>query len=366
MIYLDAAATSLQKPPSVARAVAWSIGACASVGRGGHAAAERAAQVTYACRTELAGLFDCEPEQVVFTMNATHGLNLAIASVVPKGGRVLISHFEHNAVTRPLHARHAEIRHFGTLFDDPATLEAFRRGLETKPDAVVCTHVSNVFGYILPIGQIAALCREADVPLVIDASQSAGTLPLSLRETGAAFVACPGHKGLLGPQGTGILLCAHAARPLLFGGTGSLSESQEMPPFLPDRLEAGTHNVCGLSGLLEGVRYVRRSGTERLLAHEQALLRAAVQGIEAQGLARVFRGAPQSGVLSVVPKTVDCEEAAQRLADAGIAVRAGLHCAPTAHRAAGTLQTGTLRLSFSPFNTMQEIRHFLNVTKKLF
>ena len=321
MIYLDAAATSLQKPPSVARAVAWSIGACASVGRGGHAAAERAAQVTYACRTELAGLFDCEPEQVVFTMNATHGLNLAIASVVPKGGRVLISHFEHNAVTRPLHARHAEIRHFGTLFDDPATLEAFRRGLETKPDAVVCTHVSNVFGYILPIGQIAALCREADVPLVIDASQSAGTLPLSLRETGAAFVACPGHKGLLGPQGTGVLLCAHAARPLLFGGTGSLSESQEMPPFLPDRLEAGTHNVCGLAGLLEGVRYVRRSGTERLLAHEQALLRAAVQGIEAQGLARVFRGAPQSGVLSVVPKTVDCEEAAQRLTDAGIAVR---------------------------------------------
>ena len=223
-----------------------------------------------------------------------------------------------------------------------------------------------MFGYILPIGQIAALCREADVPLVIDASQSAGTLPLSLRETGAAFVACPGHKGLLGPQGTGILLCAHAACPLLFGGTGSLSESQEMPPFLPDRLEAGTHNVCGLAGLLEGVRYVRRSGTEHLLAHEQALLRAAVQGIEAQGLARVFRGAPQSGVLSVVPKTVDCEEAAQRLADAGIAVRAGLHCAPTAHRAAGTLQTGTLRLSFSPFNTMQEIRHFLNVTKKLF
>lgn len=366
MIYFDAAATSLQKPPSVARAVAWALGACASVGRGGHAAAERAAQTVYSCRRELAAMFDCEPEQTVFTMNATHGLNCAIAAVVPEHGRALISAFEHNAVTRPLYARGAQVEQFGVLFDEEATLEGLRRGLAQRPDAVICTHVSNVFGFVLPIEPIAALCREANVPLVIDASQSAGTLTLSLRRTGAAFIAFPGHKGLLGPQGTGVLLCGRAAPPLLFGGTGSLSERQEMPDFLPDRLEAGTHNVCGIAGLLEGVRYVRRVGTDRILAQERRLLLAAERGLRAQGFARVFCGESRSGVLSFVPREIDCEEVAQRLADAGIAVRAGLHCAPTAHRTAGTLQTGTVRLSVSPFNTDAELRTFLAVCKNLF
>ena len=252
MIYLDSAATTLQKPPEVARASAWAIGHLASPGRGGHRPAMAAADAAFACREEAAALFDVpEPERVVFTFNATHGLNLAIKSLVRPGDTVVVSGYEHNAVTRPLRAipgvtvRVAD----SPLFDRAAALEAFRRALTPEVRAAVCTHVSNVFGFILPIEDIAALCRSRGIPLIVDASQSAGCLPISLRQLGAAFIAMPGHKGLYGPQGTGLLLCGGAAEPLLEGGTGSVSLRQEMPDFLPDRLEAGTHNIAGIAGL---------------------------------------------------------------------------------------------------------------------
>ncbi len=367
MIYFDSAATTLQKPSAVYTAVQRAMRTNASVGRGGHSAARAAAQTVFSCREEAAALFDASPEQVVFTMNATHGLNLAIKSLVSPGGRVVTSGFEHNAVTRPLHALRAQVSAAGQrLFDAEDLLAAFDFLLRTKPEAAVCTHVSNVFGYILPIGEIAELCRVRGVPLIIDASQSAGVLPVSLRETGAAFIAMPGHKSLFGPQGTGILLCASEAKPLLEGGTGSNSELADMPDFLPDRLEAGTHNVCGIAGLAEGMRFVRRKTPEAIFRHEQRLLRL-LRG-ELRGIPAIqpYFGERQSGVVSFTVRNLDCEEAAQRLADAGIAVRAGLHCAPQAHRSAGTLTTGTVRVSFSPFNTESEVRQFARVCKKLF
>lgn len=367
MIYFDSAATTLQKPPAVARAVARAIETQASVGRGGHPAAERAAQTVFACRREAAALFDAAPEQVVFTMNATHGLNLAIKTLVKPGGRAVVSGFEHNAVMRPLHALGAEVTVVGTaLFCPERLFEELAQALARRPDAVICTHVSNVFGYILPLAEIAALCRMHAVPLIVDASQSAGTLPVSLEQTGAAFVAMPGHKGLYGPQGTGLLLCARPADPLLEGGTGSNSELPEMPEFLPDRLEAGTHNVCGIAGLLEGLRFVRRMTPERIFHHEQRLTRllqretAPISGLHG------YFGAPQSGVVSFRADGVDCEEAARCLAEAGIAVRAGLHCAPLAHRSAGTLESGTFRVSFSAFSTPAEVRRFAAVCNRLF
>ena len=236
MIYFDSAATSFQKPPAVRAAVERAMQTCASVGRGGHQPAINAAQTVFGCRELAAELFDCEAEQVAFTMNATHGLNIAIRTLVPTGGRVVVSGFEHNAVTRPLHALHAEQRVAGqVLFSPQDTLECFEDALKSAPSAAICNYVSNVFGYVLPINGIAALCRLYDVPLIIDASQAAGTLPVSLRQTGARFIAMPGHKGLYGPQGTGLLLCADGAEPLLFGGTGSASIEQDMPDFLPDR-----------------------------------------------------------------------------------------------------------------------------------
>lgn len=367
MIYFDSAATTLQKPPSVAQAVARAIGTHASVGRGGHPAAERAARTVFECRSLAAELFDAAPEQVVFTMNATHGLNLAIKTLVSSGDRVAVSGFEHNAVMRPLHALGAEVTVVGTeLFRPNRLLEELTQALAQHPTAVICTQVSNVFGYILPIPEISALCRMHGVPLIIDASQSAGTLPVSLEKTGAAFIAMPGHKGLYGPQGTGLLLCAQAGEPLLEGGTGSNSELADMPDFLPDRLEAGTHNVCGIAGLAEGLRFVRRMTPERIFRREEGLTRLLQR--ETAGISGLhgYFGGEQSGVVSFRADGMDCEEAAQRLSAAGIAVRAGLHCAPRAHQSAGTLEYGTFRVSFSAFNTAAEVRHFAAVCHRLF
>ena len=367
MIYFDAAATSFQKPPEVERAVLEALRNCASVGRGGYSAAMEAAKTVYDCRKKAAEMFDAKPEQVIFTTSATHGLNIALASLVKPGDRVVISGFEHNAVTRPLKALGAKICVAGRkLFDAEDTLAAFEEALLEPTAAVVCTQVSNVFGYVLPLEKIARLCKRRSVPLVVDASQGAGLLPLSLQSSGAAFIAMPGHKGLYGPQGTGLLLCGSKPKPLLYGGTGSNSALQEMPDFLPDRLEAGTHNVCGIAGLSAGLDFVRKRGCEEILHHERRLLKLLLSLMRGQGEIAFFTGENQTGVLSASVKNVDCEEAAQRLADCGVAVRAGLHCAPFAHESAGTLDSGTLRISFSAFNTPQEVHSFARLCKKLF
>ena len=241
-------------------------------------------------------------------------------------------------------------------------MEAFRKALTPEVTAAVFTHVSNVFGMILPIQELARLCRERGVPFILDASQSAGCLPVHLEELGAAFIAMPGHKGLYGPQGTGLLLCGQTPPPLLEGGTGSESIRQEMPDFLPDRLEAGTHNMPGIAGLLAGVRFVRQLGPEAICAGERQLTFQAAEGLRRLPGLQVFALpdlAAQAGVLSIVPEHMDAEALGAALADRGIAVRAGLHCAPLAHRTAGTLDTGTVRLSFSHWNTREEVSRFL-------
>lgn len=371
MIYFDSAATTFQKPPSVAAAMQSAIANMSSPGRGGYGAAMRAAELTFDCRSELAELFRLEnPERVVFTMNATHALNIAIKSLVPPGGRVVISGWEHNAVTRPLAALGAEVSVAGgSLFDRDAAAAAFESLIRPGVDAVICTHVSNVFGFVLPVEEIAAVCRERNVPFLVDASQSAGILPLDMASLSPAFVAMPGHKGLYGPQGTGVLLCGdHPTRPLLEGGTGSLSVQQEMPEFLPDRLEAGTHNIPGIAGLLEGVRFVRQQGTDRICRHERLLTQMAAEGLRELPGVRVYALpdlANQAGVLSFSVAGKDVEEIGRALGERDIAVRAGTHCAPLAHRSANTLESGTVRLSFSVWNTAAEIRQFLSAMKEI-
>ncbi len=368
MIYLDSAATTLQKPTAVAQASARAIRTCASPGRGGHKPAMLAADVAYRCR-ELAGtLFGvAEPERVVFTMNATHALNIAIRSLVKPGDVVVTSGWEHNAVTRPLHALGAVVRQAaGPMFDQAAALEAFDRLLTEDVACAVCTQCSNVFGMVLPIEAIARLCRERGIPLVVDAAQSAGCFPIDLDGWGAAYVAMPGHKGLYGPQGTGLLLCGRNAAPvpILQGGTGSASLEQDMPDFLPDALEAGTHNIVGIAGLLEGLRYVERKGQGTILAHERKLLALAHSGLCQFPGVEVFAGArpdSQGGVLSFRVRGMDCEEVGQWLSDHGVAVRAGLHCAPQAHATGGTLDTGTVRASFCAYNTLNEVERFLDL-----
>jgi len=345
MIYLDNGATSFHKPRQVQQAVLGAINRCANPGRGGYRAAMEAARVVYRTRERAAKLFQCDPEQAVFTSNCTHGLNIAIRSVVKPGSRVVISGFEHNAVTRPLHGLGARITVAGRkLFDWENTLEQFEKALKKGADAAVFTHVSNVFGYILPVEEMAALCRRYGVPFVLDAAQSAGMMPVSLKKLRADFIAMPGHKGLLGPQGTGILLCSRTPEPLLMGGTGSESIRQEMPDDLPERLEAGTLNVPGIAGLGAGLDYLKKAGIEKIGNREAAMAEICGRELEKRGL-RVFRGKHQSGTVSFVPGG-DCEELADALGRRGICVRAGLHCAPLAHESAGTLETGTVRISF--------------------
>ena len=373
MIYFDSAATTLQKPPEVARAAAWAIQNCASPGRGDHRSTRRSEEILYQCREELAQMFDADgPEQVVFTQNATHALNLAIRTLVHPGDRVLISSWEHNAVTRTL-ASIPDVEVLvaqAPLFDDEKTLDAFRTRLAQRPAAVVCTCVSNVFGYILPYVSIAQMCRQANIPVILDASQAAGTLPVKLNTCGADFIAFPGHKGLYGPQGTGALVCGRdrGIEPILTGGTGSESKRQQMPDFLPDRGEAGTQNVAGIAGLLQGVRFVRRLGEESIFNHEKKLAQRLAKAMERSDRLRgIFSsGWNQSGVVSFACGDYDCQELARKLGERGIAVRAGLHCAPLAHHSAGTLDTGTLRLSFSAFNKEPEIDAFIHQLNKIF
>ena len=372
MIYFDSSATTFQKPPEVAAAMAEALETMSSPGRGGYENAMKAAETLFQCRTELAELFHVpDPGRVVFTMNATHGLNIAIKSLVRPEGRVVISGYEHNAVTRPLEALGAEVLVASApLFRPDEVLEAFEGMIRPGMGAVICNHVSNVFGMVQPVEGIGKLCRERGVPLIVDASQSAGILELDMEALGAAFIAMPGHKGLYGPQGTGVLLCGAGNLPetVIEGGTGSLSLRQQMPEFLPDRLEAGTHNVPGIAGLLAGVRYVRGRGVERICQKERLLAQRLTEQIETLPGVRVFAApgvAGQVGVVSFTVKGWDCEEAAAFLGERGFAVRAGLHCAPLAHRSAGTLHCGTVRVSFSDFSTEEEVDLFVSALRTL-
>ena len=321
MIYFDAGATTLQKPETVARAMYRAVGQLSSPGRGSYPATRAAEETDLQCRTLAAKLFGVtDPARVVFTSCATHGLNIAVHTLVKPGGRV------------------------------------------------ICTHVSNVFGFRLPVERIAALCREKGVPFVLDASQSAGMLPVDMDALGAAFIAMPGHKGLYGPQGTGLLLCGAEPEPLLRGGTGSQSILQEMPEELPDRLEAGTHNMPGIAGLLEGLRFVEQQGVGRIAGHERHLTRQMAARLRDIPGAEVFytpEDGAQTGVLSFRLDGWDCEALGEALAAQGAAVRAGLHCAPLAHRTAGTLETGTVRCSFSAFSTTAQVEHFAHILRQI-
>ena len=369
MIYFDNAATSLLKPKGVPNAVQRAMTSMASPGRGSHKPAMLAADTVLDCRLLLASYFNVpDPENVVFTFNATHALNIAINSIVSEGDKVVISGYEHNSVTRPLKALNADIKIAASpLFEKDAAIEAFKSALPGAK-CVVCNHVSNVFGFILPIKEISELCNESNVPLIIDASQSAGVLPLDYMQLNAAFIAMPGHKGLMGPQGTGVLICNNETKPILHGGTGSSSTLNTMPEYLPDRLEAGTHNVSGLAGLEQGLKYIISKPKNAILLHEQDLCAAFANRISKIPRLKLFYNPGmkyQTGVISVYSDYMDCDTIAEKLGKEGICVRAGLHCAPTAHETVGTIEKGTVRFSFSPFNTLSEVNYSAEILKKI-
>lgn len=374
MIYLDNAATSHPKAPGVAAAVARCIeeGTC-SPGRGSHPLALAASRLLFETREACAGLLGVAgAERLIFTPNATEALNLVIQGSVPPGGLVALSSLEHNAVLRPLRhlAATQGVRLLVIPFDacGRPEVEALRQALEQHPDLMVLTAASNVTGCLTPVEEVAELCGRRGIPLCVDASQLAGHRPLP---EGGQFLCFSGHKGLLGPTGTGGVHLAEGAslRPLILGGTGSASDSEFQPDFLPDRFESGTPNLPGLAGLLAASRFLAATGIHTIQAREATLcddlLRGLRQlpGVVVQGPAP---GAARVPVLSITVAGRDLADIALALDRRGICTRVGLHCAPAAHRSLGTLEAGgTLRFSPGFFTTPQEIRDTLDAMEAI-
>lgn len=370
MIYFDNAATTLLKPAEVFRAVQNAMRTAGGYGRSGHRPAMRAGELVYNCREQAAALFGTqEPERVIFTLNATHALNTAIHALVKEGAAVAVTGYEHNSVMRPLAARGCRtIVMQAPLFDQGEALRAAERAIADGAEVFVINHVSNVFGFVQPLERLDAMLTRAGIPMILDASQSAGVLPIDCGKLhSVAAVCCPGHKALYGPQGTGILLALseRLREPLLYGGTGSLSEQIEQPGMLPDRFESGTLNAHGIAGLCAGIRWVRARGVQHILSHERRLISRLVKGLQAMPAVEVFAGTAQSGVLSFRVRGVACEEVAGRLSDYGVCVRDGLHCAPSAHRSVGTFETGTVRVSVGAFNSEPECVRFLEILESV-
>lgn len=373
MIYLDNAATTLEKPPAVSRAMCWAMRHAGGAGRSAHPPAMLGADIIYDTRRLAAQVFDVpDPTRVIFTANATQALNMALYAMAQTRRHFAISGFEHNAVYRPIldlvkrnNLKLTMLR--SALWEDALLLEQAEQAIRDGADCFVLCHVSNVFGYIQPLEQLDALLSEHGIPLILDASQSAGVLPLSVSKLHSlAAVGMPGHKGLYAPPGTGMLLwmSQDLPAPLLLGGTGSLSEQADMPDFLPDRLESGTVNVAGIAGLFEGLQFVSKVGESEIAAWECKLRDLVIEKLrEVPGVTVYASPNPQkqTGVLSFTCRQLPCEIVAQRLAEHNICVRAGLHCAPLAHSTAGTLETGTVRISPGWFQSVRQMRRFCDI-----
>ena len=366
MIYLDNAATTLYKPRAVEQAVRRAMYGAAGYARGGYAAASRAGELVYTCREQAAALFGVgEPERVIFTLNATHALNIAINALVKPDSRVIVSGYEHNAVMRPLTARNIEPTVLDTpLWDGAAMVSALKQALEHGADLMILSHVSNVFGSIAPLDEIAELLTAAGVPLILDASQSAGVAEIDVKRYPCLAAVCmPGHKALYGPMGTGILLALDdriAAKPLLTGGTGSLSEEMRQPDFLPDALESVSQSFrvssrIGSSVFAAGIAFVRAVTPAHIAGQERRLVHELARALSRESKIECFAGKKQTGVLSFRVPGTPSEVLADMLSDEGVCTRAGLHCAPLAHRTAGTEDTGTVRLSLSFYSTARQL-----------
>ncbi len=359
IVNFDNAATTWPKPPAVRLAVEKAVARCGSAGRGGHPLAARGSAVMYAAREAAAGLFGAAPEHVVLTMNCTHALNLAIQGIAAGGGHVLISDLEHNSVLRPVYAMAKAGRLRYSIVpvspSDEETAAAFARAVRPDTRAVICTLCSNVTGQLLPWRAIGALCRERGLCFIADGAQVCGTRPVSLAD-GIHILCTAGHKGLYGITGTGLLVTdgQFPLPPLLHGGSGSASNLPEMPPFLPDALEAGTPAIIGAASLTAGIRFVQAHGMAHIFSHETALCEHLIERLRQIPSVRIYReaGAQYAPIVSFNIGEMSSEDAAAALAERGFCLRAGLHCAPLAHRKLGS--GGTVRFSPSVFSRMED------------
>ncbi|MBP2626778.1 MAG: sufS 2 [Firmicutes bacterium] len=376
MIYLDNAATTWPKPENVYQAVDSCLRQCSgNPGRGGHGSARAATHILYEAREALAELFNIDNlTNIIFTYNATDALNMSLLGKLRPGDSVVTTAMEHNAVARPL--RYLETMgvkvhivpcdHNGKL-----NLVAMESILKSGIEAIVMSHASNVTGTIMPIYEVGQLATKYQACFIVDAAQTAGVEDIDVKSCAIDMLAFSGHKGLLGPQGTGGLYVREGSDliPLRYGGTGSLSEFDIQPDFLPDKLESGTPNTPGIAGLLSGIHFIRDIGIKNIRAKEGQLAQQLIDGLKR--IKDVVVYGPElphqrTAVVSFTIGEMDSSLAAYRLdKEFGIACRAGLHCAPWAHRCIGTLKTGVIRFSPGYFNTADEILQAIKAVERI-
>lgn len=374
--YLDYAATSAFRPKPVVEAVAEFLGGCgATPGRGGHSGAVEAGRMVFRCRRALMRLMGLpgDPGRIAFMQNCTHAMNTALWGLLEPGDAVVITALDHNAVLRPVHVlareRRVEVRMLDATPEGEVDLSEAERLVEGARVLVV-NAASNVLGTRLPVRALAERARSAGALVVVDAAQSAGHLPGSHAEEGADVVAFTGHKGLLGPQGTGGLWIRDGVevRPLLTGGTGGDSTSRKMPDAMPDRLEAGTGNAPGLAGLLAGCQYLQEEGVETIHRREAELKRRLHEGLTSLRSIRVVSPPDPDGVavVTAVSDRIGPGDLSGRLdREFGICTRSGLHCAPEAHRILGTLETGAVRFSLGWATTTEEVEYTIEAVDRI-
>jgi len=380
-IYLDNGATTFPKPKEVADAVyefMTEIGT--NINRGGYQTAYDLEGTVYETREMLKDMFgasDCK--NVVFTKNVTESINIVLKGLLKPGDHILCSSMEHNAVMRPL----VQLEKKGISFDripgnefGQLDLEAVEGMIKPNTVAIVMTHASNLVGTINPIGEVGAICRKHGIKFIVDCAQSAGIIPIDMKEMCIDALCFTGHKSLLGPQGIGGFILDEdmigLIDPILSGGTGSISHTEEIPDFMPDRFEPGTMNIPGIVGLHAALEWIRAKGIDNIAAHELGLTQRFLDGLkpmEEAGLLKIIglRGIEgRTGVVSIQTLTVDCADAAFRLDfEYGIMTRVGLHCAPNAHKTLGTFPVGTVRFSFGAFNTEEDVDAALNALKEI-
>jgi cysteine desulfurase family protein len=378
-IYLDNAATTWLKPEPVYQAVASYLRQCgAAAGRGIYSDAVTADRLVETARTRVARLINApDPSRIVFTLNATDALNLALHGLAQPGDRVVTSDLEHNSVLRPLQflAQTKGIQIDRVRCDAAGGIElnGLKSALQKSVKLVAITHASNVTGAIQPLEEIVQLARTAGAKLLVDAAQSAGQLPIDVQRLGIDLLAASGHKGLLGPLGTGFLYIAPGLetelQPLRQGGTGTRSDEDIQPTTMPDRYESGNANVPGLAGLAAGVEHVLLAGVETIHARELGLIERLMRGLQDLPGVKLYGpppGTPRVGLLAITVDGYDPRELAALLdSNFGIQVRAGLHCAPLIHKQLAAWPTGTIRFSVGPFTTEEDINQSIAALREV-
>lgn len=376
MIYFDNGATTFPKPKSVRIAVSNALSNLgANPGRSGHKMSLKSSEIIFKCRENAAKLFDIDtPENIIFTLNCTEALNIVIKGILKPGDHAIISSLEHNAVVRPLeHLRDSGIEYTVANvvpYDDDLTIDNFRNAIKDNTKIIICTHASNVFGIKLPIERIGALCKIYGILFCVDAAQTAGVVPISLKDSYVNYLCTAGHKGLYGPMGTGMLIIKGSVLPDSFvqGGTGTESANPHQPDSLPEKYESGTPNLPGIAGLNAGIKYILNKNISNIANYEIRLAQLLYDKLKQNNNVILYTSRPDLQhsvpVISFNIRGLDSEEVAEILDRRfNIAVRAGLHCAPFAHKSFGTLETGTVRAVISTSSTINDINYFANAVK---